>query len=57
MGVADYGRTENANRAFIEERDWGQFHSPRDLEMALSVEVVEIVEHFQWLTDSVVGRS
>jgi dCTP diphosphatase len=46
----------NANRAFIEERQ-GQFHSPRNLEMALSIEVVEIVEHFQWLTESVVGRS
>src|SRR5829696_697550 len=41
----------NAIRAFIEERDWGQFHSPKNLAMALSVEVAEIVEHFQWLTD------
>jgi dCTP diphosphatase len=47
----------NANSAFFEERAWGQFHSPRNLELALSIEVVEIVEHFQWLTESVVGRS
>ncbi len=38
-------------RAFIEKRDWDQFHSPKNLAMALSVEVAEIVEHFQWLTE------
>jgi len=32
---------------FIKERDWEQFHSPKNLAMALSVEVAEIVEHFQ----------
>jgi dCTP diphosphatase len=37
-------------RAFIEERDWEQFHSPKNLAMALSVEMAEILEHFQWLT-------
>ena len=36
---------------FISERDWEQFHSPKNLAMALSVEVAEIVEHFQWLTE------
>ncbi len=38
-------------RAFAEERDWEQFHSPKNLSMALSAEVAEIVEHFQWLTE------
>ena len=37
--------------AFIKERDWEQFHSPKNLVMALSVEVSEVVEHFQWLTE------
>lgn len=37
-------------RRFAKERDWEQFHSPKNLAMALSVEVAEIVEHFQWLT-------
>jgi dCTP diphosphatase len=37
--------------AFIQERDWEQFHSPKNLAMALSVEVAEIVEHFQWLNE------
>jgi NTP pyrophosphatase (non-canonical NTP hydrolase) len=38
-------------RAFATERDWDQFHSPKNLSMALSVEVAEIVEHFQWVSE------
>ena len=38
-------------RDFAIARDWEQFHSPKNLSMALSVEVAEIVEHFQWLTE------
>ena len=38
-------------RKFAKQRDWDQFHSPKNLSMALSVEVAEIVEHFQWLTE------
>ncbi|MBJ37097.1 MAG: nucleotide pyrophosphohydrolase [Gammaproteobacteria bacterium] len=37
---------------FSDERDWGQFHSPKNLAMALSVEASEIVEHFQWKTEA-----
>jgi len=37
-------------REFSKERDWEQFHSPKNLAMALSVEVGEIVGIFQWLT-------
>ena len=40
-----------AIRVFIDQRNWEQFHSPKNLAMALSVEVAEIVEHFQWLTE------
>ena len=40
----------NELREFARERDWEQFHSPKNLVMALSVEVAEIVEIFQWLT-------
>ena len=35
---------------FREERDWEQFHSPKNLAMALMVEAGELAEHFQWLT-------
>ena len=38
-------------RAFAAERDWEQFHSPKNLSMALMVEVAELMEHFQWLTE------
>ena len=38
-------------RAFVEERDWNRFHSPKNLAMALSVEASELVELFQWLTE------
>ena len=37
-------------RAFVAERDWAQFHTPKNLAMALSVEASEIAEIFQWLT-------
>ncbi len=37
-------------KQFRQERDWDQYHSPKNLVMALSVEVAELVEHFQWLT-------
>jgi NTP pyrophosphatase (non-canonical NTP hydrolase) len=39
-------------RVFVAERDWGQFHSPKNLAMALSVEASELVELFQWLTEA-----
>lgn len=38
-------------RKFAEERDWGQFHSPKNLAIALAVEVAELLEKFQWLTE------
>ena len=38
-------------RKFAEDRDWDQFHSPKNLSMALIAEAAELVEHFQWLTE------
>jgi len=38
-------------RKFAQDRDWDQFHSPKNLATALSVEAAELLEHFQWLTD------
>jgi dCTP diphosphatase len=37
--------------AFVDERDWSQFHSPKNLAMAMIVEAGEVVEHFQWMTE------
>lgn len=36
-------------RQFAEERDWDQFHTPKNLSAALTVEAAELLEHFQWL--------
>jgi dCTP diphosphatase len=38
--------------AFVEARDWAQFHSPKNLAMAMIVEAAELVEHFQWDTEA-----
>ncbi len=38
-------------RKFANERDWDQFHSPKNLSMALIAEAAELIEHFQWLTE------
>lgn len=43
-------RLKEELRCFSRERDWEQFHSPKNLAMALGVEAAEIMEHFQWLT-------
>ena len=42
----------NALREFARERDWEKFHTPKNLSMALAVEVAELLEHFQWLEGS-----
>lgn len=36
--------------AFVQERDWAQFHTPKNLAMAMIVEAAELVEQFQWDT-------
>ena len=53
-GKGGYNRNMNIEEIqarldkFAKDRDWGQFHSPKNLSMALSVEVAELVEIFQW---------
>ena len=39
-------------RAFADARDWQQFHSPKNLAAAMTVEAGEVLEHFQWLTEA-----
>jgi NTP pyrophosphatase (non-canonical NTP hydrolase) len=36
---------------FVDERDWRQFHTPKNLSMALAIEAAELMEHFQWLAN------
>lgn len=48
----DLRKLEQQLRQFAAERDWEQFHSPKNLSMALAVEAAELLEHFQWLTEA-----
>ncbi len=66
MGNDGLSQLQERVRRFAEERDWGQFHTPKNLTMALAGEIGELIEHFQWLTpgesaqvmaDSATGRA
>ena len=46
---SDLARLRDLVRVFVDERDWDQFHTPKNLASALSVEAAELLEHFQWL--------
>ena len=46
----DISKIQNELQKFAIERDWEQFHTPKNLAMALSVEASELVEIFQWLS-------
>ena len=36
-------------KKFVDERDWSQFHNPKNLSMAIAIEAAELMEHFQWI--------
>ncbi len=44
-----FGEVKARVLQFAQERDWGQFHSPKNLSMALASEAAELMEHFLWL--------
>jgi len=48
--IKDLASLRAALREFAAVRDWRQFHTPKNLAMAMIVEAAELVEHFQWLT-------
>ena len=50
MNQENLTHLRDAIRDFAKARDWEQFHTPKNLIMALSVETAELMEHFQWLT-------
>lgn len=47
----EISRLQEQLRAFASERDWDQFHSPKNLAAALIVEAGELLEHFQWMSE------
>lgn len=50
-GMTEFEALKQRLREFARERDWEQFHSPKNLAMAMIVEAGELVEHFQWRTE------
>lgn len=51
MPETEFDQLKKRVRQFAAERDWDQFHSPKNLSMALIAEAAELIEHFQWLTE------
>lgn len=51
MPFKNIAELSEAVRGFVAARDWEQFHSPRNLATALSVEAAEVLEHFQWMSE------
>ena len=47
----DFVRLRDVIRVFVNERDWDQFHTPKNLSSALCVEAAELLENFQWLNE------
>jgi len=37
-------------KAFVKDRDWEKYHSPKNISMSIAIEAAELMEHFQWLT-------
>ena len=48
MRVSNYQETIDRLRAFRDQRDWRQFHNPKDLAISISLESAELLEAFQW---------
>lgn len=46
--TSDLARIRDAVRAFVDERDWRQFHDPKNLAMAVASEAGELLAHFRW---------
>ena len=46
---SDFFKLRETIRTFVNERDWDQFHTPKNLSAALCVEAAELLENFQWL--------
>jgi len=44
----DFDEFQTRQQQFLETREWGQFHTPKSIAMALSVEAGELMERFQW---------
>jgi dCTP diphosphatase len=50
--MREFADLQKKLRQFAQERDWDQFHSPKNLSMAVACEAGELLELFQWLSQS-----
>jgi dCTP diphosphatase len=50
--MLDIVRLQQEIRRFVQEREWESYHTPKNLAIALSVEVSELLELFQWMSDA-----
>ena len=48
--TATLGDVKKVVKQFVEQRQWQQFHSPKNISMALAIEAAELMEHFQWIS-------
>ena len=49
--MIDVDELQQRLREFTDARDWEKYHSPKNLVMAMSVEMAELMEHFEWMTE------
>ena len=56
MSILEVSKIQEIQREMVAERDWDQFHTPKNLAVAASVEASELLEIFQWLTPEEAGR-
>ena len=47
----DINKIQEYSQKFVEDRDWDQYHTPKNISMGLAIEAAELMEIFQWLTD------
>jgi len=55
--VTTLAELRNIVRAFIDERDWRQFHTPKNLSMSIAIEAAELMEHFQWVDQGAAAQA
>lgn len=55
-GISDIEELTELVIKFRDERDWKQFHNPKDLALSLTLEATEVLEHFQWKNPEEVNK-
>lgn len=56
MDVLEIGKMKEKIRTFVSEREWGQYHTAKNISMALTIETNELMEIFLWLNDQEISH-